>query len=419
MKKNYGINTFIMDSGERYCLVVDHSTGLPEFYPNLFLTTQIRNKGDASSTILAAASNLVVLLHFLECRDIDLHSRLLAKEFFKPHELDDLRDFAQRKQGKIPSTPTGNVLFIKDRFEASMDTVENGTLHSRLTTFANYLCWLGKHFLDDSGQEAIEQLNAMSEQIKVRRPSKKNRNSGLQDRSLNDEQLDVLFEVIRIQSDLNPFSPEVQRRNRLMILLLYHLGIRGGELLNIRIKDIDFGINRLAIVRRADEKDDPRSREPNAKTRDRILPLADTLAKELHDYIIQDRRKVQRATKNDFLFITHKIGPTVGQPISKAGYYKVISIVSVISPQLYTITGHMLRHTWNRKFSEKMDAMDQPLSEEYQEQIRSAIMGWKPGSGTGAIYTKRVIQERAYKAALSLQESNGTRVPKGLNNDEE
>ena len=48
--------------------------------------------------MLAAASNLVVLLRFLDNRGIDLEQRFLTKNFFKPYELDDLRDFAQRKR---------------------------------------------------------------------------------------------------------------------------------------------------------------------------------------------------------------------------------------------------------------------------------------------------------------------------------
>ncbi|MBZ6064259.1 site-specific integrase, partial [Escherichia coli] len=120
MKDNYKVTTFVMDSGERYCMVVDRSSCLPVYYPTLFLTTQIRNRGDAFSTMLAAASNLVVLLRFLDNRGIDLEQRFLTKNFFKPYELDDLRDFAQRKQGKkllvASSTP-----WLED---ASSDTVD-------------------------------------------------------------------------------------------------------------------------------------------------------------------------------------------------------------------------------------------------------------------------------------------------------
>lgn len=97
MKDNYKVTTFVMGSGERYCMVVDRSSCLPVYYPALFLTTQIRNRGDAFSTMLAAASNLVVLLRFLESRGIDLEQRFLTKNFFKYYELDDLWDFAQRK----------------------------------------------------------------------------------------------------------------------------------------------------------------------------------------------------------------------------------------------------------------------------------------------------------------------------------
>lgn len=415
MKKNYRVKTFVMDSGERYCLVTDRSSGLPVYYPTLFLTTQIRSKGDAFSTMLAAASNLTMLLRFLDSRDIDLEKRFLNKDFFKLHELDDLRDFAQCKQGKRPliasSTP-----WLKD---AMIDTVHNGTQHSRLTTFSNYLHWYAMHILKTTELEVVEQLNTMAQQIKKRRPSKKLRNSELQDRSLSDVQLELLFEVIRPGSKLNPFSIDVQRRNRLMILLLFYLGIRGGELLNIRIQDIDFSTNRVRIVRRADERADSRTNEPNTKTRERILPLAESLVQKLHSYIIQDRRKVRNAKKNDYLFVTYKSGPTVGNPISKAGYHKIFSVVRTVSPQLYAATGHSLRHTWNRKFSEKMDAMDEKVGEERQEQLRSYLMGWRDGSGTSATYNKRFIRQKGFEAALALQEGSGTRLPEDMKNDYE
>ncbi|EPG7966332.1 tyrosine-type recombinase/integrase [Citrobacter koseri] len=415
MEKNYRVTTFVMDSGERYCMVVDRASGLPMYYPTLFLTTQIRNKGNAFSTTLAAANNLVLLLRFLESRDINLEQRFLTKDFFKPHELDDLRDFAQRKQGRMPSKALSNP-WLDDELT---NIVDNGTQHSRLTTFANYLRWYAMHILKMPELDVVEQTNAMAEQIKTRRPSKQGRNGDLQDKSLSDVQLDALFELIQPGSASNPFSIDVQRRNRLMILLLFYLGIRGGELLNIRIQDIDFSTNRIHIVRRADERADSRTNEPNAKTRERLLPLAESLVQELHGYITQDRRNVRNAKKNDYLFVTYKRGPTVGNPISKAGYHKIFSVVRAVSPQLYAASGHSLRHTWNRKFSERMDAMDEQVSEERQEQVRSYLMGWREGSGTAATYNKRFIQQKGFEAALALQKANGTRLPEDLENDDE
>lgn len=81
-------------------MVVERSSGIPEFYPNLFLTIQLRNRWDAFATMAAATSNLVVLLRFLDNLGIDLEQRFLTKNFFKPYDLYDLRDFAQRKQAR-------------------------------------------------------------------------------------------------------------------------------------------------------------------------------------------------------------------------------------------------------------------------------------------------------------------------------
>ena len=417
MTKLYGVNRFIMDSGERSCLVVDRSTGLPLYYPNLYLATQLRNESVAFATMEAEASHLVVLLRYLDREGIDLETRILKRQFFKDFEIDALRDFTQRKLKKLPIGISPDSMFTLEELEESVGNVSNGTQYVRLTAIANYLGWFANHLLGQADQDVKDQIEAMRQQIKERRPAKKGRNDNRLNKSLSDEQLDALFEVIRPGSGLNPFGELVQRRNRLMILIMFHLGIRGGELLNIRIRDIDFAKNHLEIVRRADEQDDTRPNEPNAKTLGRLLPLGDVLVKELHDYITKDRRKVRNANRNDFLFVTYKKGSSQGLPISKPAYYKVIAIMRAVSPELYAMSGHMLRHTWNRKFSENMDDMDEHLGEARQEQIRSFLMGWKEGSGTAAIYNRRFIEKKGHEASLKMQKTSGTRVPRNLTDD--
>ncbi len=402
--------SFVLDSGERYCLVIDQSNGLPLYHPNLFITTQLRNKSDSFSTMISAANNLVVFLKFLIDRGINFEERITSRIFLIVNEIDDLRDYTQLKISSLP----GNRLNNKRCIDSLVSPI---THYMRLTTIADYCEWYANHLIRQPSLKESEQIKRLKDQIKSRRPIKRGRNSR-QDKSLDDSQLEVLFEVIRIDSEFNPFSRDVQRRNRLIILLLYHLGLRGGELLNLRIQDIDFSRKTLQVVRRADEKSDPRVFEPNAKTLERIIPLGDVLIKELHDYITLDRRKIKNATKNDFLFITHKSGPTVGLPITKSGYYKVINVVRSVSPDLYVLTGHKLRHTWNRKFSERMDSLDKVPSEEKQEQMRSFLMGWKPGSKTAAHYNKRYTEEQAKVAALILQNNSNMRLPKeGLNHE--
>lgn len=419
MKKKYKISSFILDSGERYYQVVDYYSGLPEYYPNLFLTTQVRNRSKASSTLESAASHLVVLLRFLDRHNIVMEKRLLSGEFLREHELDALCDFTQHRFRSITLDTAPSPIFGFDEFDEVMaEPVQNGTQYARLTTAAHYIGWLSRHLLSDPSRRDVDRIDSLVRQIKERRPAKKGRTDDRLDKSLDEVQISALFEVIRLGSDLNPFSQALQRRNRVMILLLYHLGLRGGELLKIRISDIDIETNRITIVRRPDEMDDPRVDEPNAKTEGRILPVADSLMREVHDYITQDRRRVPNARRNDFLFVIHKVGPTVGQPISKPSYYKVIAVVADVAPQLYAVTGHMLRHTWNYKFSEHMDSMDEPSSTAQQEACRSYLMGWKPGSGTATTYNERFTRRKGMEASLALQKSSPIRQPAELKNDQ-
>ena len=93
-----------------------------------------------------------------------------------------------------------------------------------------------------------------------------------------------------------------------------------------------------------------------------------------------------------------------------------MTIVRMAFPQLHNLTGHRFRHTWNERFSELMDSMDHPATEETQEAIRCNLMGWKSGSGTAATYNQRFIKRKGHEAALMLQKDM-VRLPKELTNE--
>jgi len=414
---NSTVKTFVMASGERYCLLVDSLSGLPLFYPNLFITTQSRNRSLSYSSMESALSGISVLLRYMEDRDESLENRFQKRDLFKEHELDAIRDFCQIKFRTQTTKEDGNEIFTLFELREFDETVSSQTEYVRLTVIAQYTNWLAEQFVGNSkDRSTVLQIGKMEKGLKARRPVKKKRNMEHDEKGLNEGQITLLFELFRPDSELNPFTDKAVRiRNRLIFLMLYHLGLRGGELLNIRIRDIDFGNNQIVIVRRADEKDDPRTNQPLVKTLDRRLPMKDTLVKEIHQYILNDRKSVPNSSKNDFLFVTHKSGPTQGQPLSKSGYKKVIEVVRSASPSLFNLTGHQLRHSWNEVFSNQMDAMNEPPSEELQEKMRSYLMGWKEGSGTATHYNKRFIKKKANEAALKLQEGM-IRLPEGISN---
>lgn len=404
-----------MESGERYCLLVDSRSGIPLFYPNLFITTQMRNRSLSYSAMEAALSGLSVLMRYMEEQGEKIDDRFQEGKLFNEYELDALRDYCQIRFRDHIGKEDHSGIFAFSKLPKSDEKVSAQTEYARLTVIAQYTKWLAEQLTGSSRDRLTAlQIGKMEKGLKARRPVKRKRNAEQYEKGMDEEQLSLLFELFRPDSELNPFPDKsVRIRNRLIFLTLYHLGIRGGELLNIRIRDIDFGRNQLVIVRRADEKDDPRAYQPLVKTLDRRLPMKDTLAKEIHHYILQVRKKTPNSSKNDFLFVTHKSGPTQGQPLSKSGYKKVIEVVRTASPTLFNLTGHQLRHSWNEAFSNHMDAMDTPPSQEQQEKMRSYLMGWREGSGTALHYNKRFVRRKANEASLKLQEGM-VRLPEGL-----
>ncbi|MEI7367841.1 site-specific integrase [Pectobacterium sp. 1950-15] len=396
---SYSTKSFMLKSSERYCLIVDHSTHLPVYYPNLFITTQIRNKSESISTMLSTAASLIIFLKFLSIRDINIEERIYKKQFLSIYETDDLRDFSQKR---IINKKENNVKTIKEKRNTH---VASQTQYARLTIIYKYIEWLSYYLVENQDDFFAKNLTHCLNQIKERRPNKKGRNNLIQDKSLNEQEIESLFEVIRVGSDLNPFNKSVQRRNRLIILMLYYFGIRGGELLNIKISDIDFSSNQLSIRRRADDKSDTRIIQPLVKTNERVIPITESLAKEIHFYVLNERRFFVQKRKHDYLFVNHKKGN--GLPLTYMAYSRIINNIKNSTPNLKSLTGHMLRHTWNSEFSKRMDSMDNPPSAERQEQLRSYLMGWKAGSGTAAHYNKRFIHEKSHQVALLLQERIG------------
>jgi len=394
-------------------MLVDNSSGLPLFYPNLFVTTQVRNKSLSYSTMEATLSGISVLLRYMNERNESLEDRFQKVALFREHELDAIRDFCQIKF-RAQTNENSNGMFTISELREFDEKVSSQTEYVRLTVVAQYTKWLAERFIANSKDKlAVLQIGKMEKGLKARRPVKKNRNAEQHKKGLDEEQVDLLFEILRPDSPLNPFADKLVRiRNRLIIFMLYYLGLRGGELLNIRIRDIDFSNDQLIVARRADEKDDPRTYQPLVKTLDRRLPMKESLVQEIHHYVLSVRKKIPNSKKSDFLFVTHKSGRTQGQPLSKSGYKKVLEVVRKASPSLFNLAGHQLRHTWNDKFSNRMDTMDKPASPEEQEKMRSYLMGWKEGSGTAAHYNKRFLKKKANEAALKLQEGM-VRVPKG------
>ncbi len=408
----YSTKHIIMGDGERYKLLVNANTGIPLYYPTLYITSQIRGGGQSVSTIQSFITSLKVLLRWSDHYSLDMEERFIRKEFLTLQEVESLRDFC-KKPLKEKEPEKSNVIALKRiregaRMAMSKTTpgVYSHTQYNRMTFIADYLKWFAEILTKDRHDQADKSyITAMHKRIKAHRPKKKRRtNRDRDEKGLDLKIVDQVMEVLKPGHEKNPFhDPGVQVRNALIIAMLRFLGIRRGELLNLRVEDINFVSNEVLIFRRPDSLLDPRTYQPLAKTLERTLPINDKLAEKLSKYVTAVRSKFPQARRHPYMFITHKAGPYQGAPLSNSGFGKLMKEVQGISENFAGVHAHSFRHTWNYSFSVLLDTSKEEISSEREEQMRSYLMGWADGSGTAAVYNRRPIKEKAKEAILEHQ----------------
>lgn len=391
----YKVKKFIMSSGERGYLILDKKSNLPTYYQNLFLTTDIRNRGATASTMEIVATNLLIFSNFLDGRGIDIIERVELKKYLSVAEIDDLVRYAKQRfdRQKIINIKSTNYRFIAKR-----------TFSYRIHVFSRYLKWLCGLVHSSKGIHAKYEVDVFIESIRAHIPRNSSLNMNeISEKSLNEEEIKVLFRLLEIGGIENPFHKEVQVRNRLIFTLLLNLGLRAGELLNLKIDDFDLRDNTLSVVRRHDSKEDGRSYQPLVKTGERVIPLSDELAREIFDYISNSREKMTKRKKHNFLFVAHCTGKNAGEPLSISAYEKVISTLKRASPELYNLSGHRLRHSWNYMYSKGIEGAE--LEYNRRKDLRNYLMGWSKESIMCDRYNYKYISQQEKDVVLKVYKS--------------
>jgi len=390
------VRRFQGESGERFSILVD-DTGMPLYYPALYVTAEMRGASLSINTINNALSALKAMHAWQDYYGHDLESRFKRSELLLAHEIHSLRDFMQiplehmwSREKKVVSIKGGQTRVAKDN------------QYNRMTIIAEYVGFLAGKLCPATATSAKD-IKALVAQIKANRPKMGDKTEASRTEvHLDDVVLDALEEIIRPGNEANPVTDfGLQMRNALMFAILRLTGIRRGELLNLKIEDFDFAKSTVKIVRRADSSDDPRTYQPLAKTRERTFPLIPELMDRVHEYISKYRSKVPGARKHGYLFVTHRQGKTVGWPISSSGFGKFIGTLSSLADDFSSLHTHALRHHWNYIFSKQCD--ERGTTPEREEKLRSYLMGWSETSETAGTYNKRHIKEEAGKAVTGLQ----------------
>lgn len=421
MSQKYRVKIIVTTSGERLPILLDRD-GLPIFEPTAFSLSEVRSRNRASNTIDSYLRSVMVFLLFLDLRNINLEERLKVGRLLSLGEIEDLvgicrlpveiiQSMSDEVQVVSKQTISPVISLEKLRNPSSnidKKRVDGSSAATRLRNIRDYLKWLcliriSKHGVDASVRLSLESsIKYTSNAIEARLPTGAYKYSRIDQREgLEPEVVNQILKVINPQSQENPWSDEHSKyRNELIILWLLNCGLRRGELLNIRISDLNFRGSTVVVARRADDPSDPRTNQPKVKTRGREIPLSTGLLDKTNGYIMNLRSRIQGARKHDFLFVSSEIGA----PLSIPSLNKMVNVLNKsLAESKSKIFPHIFRHTWNDRFSEEMD--NNKVGEDAEKKARSYLMGWSETSGTAATYTRRHIRKKAQVASLHLQKN--------------
>jgi integrase len=400
----------IRPNGERFPLVIG-GKNIPDWEVTLFTSTQLRAKQLTPNSIAATLDAIRLLYRWAAKDRIDLEQCLVTKRYLQEIQVCSLASYLGERASPSVDGQAPNVISLpsashrsRARIRKPDEAVLPSTLYNRITYVAEFLVWLARYVLDRSMQgidsDAHVGIELMRTLLLAKRPRRVQ--AGRKERlGLPEPSQDALLDLFRHDQPNNPFSASVRLRNEIAIDLL-SMGLRPGELLSLKVSDFDFQAQEVVVARRHGDASDPRARQPVAKTLDRRLPMRDELSRLISQYVLVERRALSAARRHGFLLVTHKSGPDQGAPLSYRGLAKIFQTIRAADPVRFgSLSAHVLRHTANDRFSEMMERSATSASKE--EKLRSYVMGWKEGSGTAAVYTKRHTRKKAREASLQLQ----------------
>lgn len=399
-------------NGERFS-VLCRPGGLPVHEVTLYLAS-FRRRGIASNTIHAVCTIMALLYRELDKAGIPLLERLREGKFLTVPEVSRLADAVQYRATDLAyedvySFRKSNVVDIKKirmRRKAAVEeviAVDAANQASRIRYMMSYLGFLSDYFgatlpslqKKELAHESAQVLKTFHAQIpRVSKRAKVGAREGL-----SKEDQAKLLSIIHPDSPDNPWARGfVRLRNWLIVVLLLATGMRRGELLGLQIGDLDQRLPQLRILRRADAAEDPRLIQANTKTNDRIVELRPAIMRAVWSYITNNRNKIKGARKYPQLIVADD-----GKPLSLKSVDKMFVQLREACPGLpVTLTSHVMRHTWNERFSEQAELMG--LTEVLEERARNEQQGWTDNSKSAATYTRRHVSRKGREIALKLQE---------------
>lgn len=382
-------------------------------YTSLFVISTIRNLGLSVASQDAALNAVNILSAFCGLNQIDLAGRLRAGKYLTSSECESLSNFARQNFGAEAKRHQKVVALGKVRrgYTYAAPSVESRTHSGRLGHIADFVEWMAKYLLTHVNADRLSGITEMRAQLLKHRSGKTPRKDDFEEVAFTRRHNQILNELIAPESERNPFRPDMQLRNLLLLELPRQAGLRRGEVLSLQVRDVDHVKRQVTVRRRHDDKDDPRVDQPVPKTMGRTIPLSGYLIELLVQYVSQ-RRTVPGATKHRYLFVTHKSGPTQGQPMTKDAFREVFETLADSDERLTQVRAHLLRHFFSNELAQLQHEQGNDAdNQELHRRVRNYLAGRKQHSEVDAVYTQMETKRQARASALALQERMAANQP--------
>ena len=395
------VRIHVRPNGERFPTIFD-ITGVPAHYPTCVML-DLRAKNAAALTMESVANDLLHLGQVLIFEDFkNFHQRLEDGDYLDDYEIEIIAErlgleTAMLRKLNDPKVTTAD----RNRLLEKAPTTVNQTKARRITSAARYIDLVAR----------IGEAKAGPAEKRRRAPLRKEminflkelRPKGRSSRTRSAIRADDLAKVVAFVATGDPAkiwsNERLRSRKWAIVSLLVFGGLRNSELRQLRASDIDTNRCVVEVHRRPDDPDDPRIREPNAKTMDRIVPISSEVANRLDDYLLGFGADMAEFGNSPFAFLSDG-NNSRGQPISSV-------VVSEAVEELGAHLGvqglhpHALRSAWIQQLVDWSVEKGIPPAE--LDRFANYMGGWSYFSKSASHYRGDHLTQKAFDAGLLVE----------------
>jgi len=369
-------------SGDQLPILLDND-GLPIPMPSEFI---MGRRALATNTLVRNLREISVLCRWLERERIDLWDRITRGKAFTEAEIrGGLIESLRREQSQ-------------NRKVKRLSVTPN-TFNQRLTTVRQFFglyfdIYLGSIPFGDFRYEHIRDqkmrtISWLDNSFISAPPSNSSKQKGL-----SVKQAQFLVRCLDPEKDLIfGRNPAVRFRNYISVMIMLNYGLRPGELLSLRIEDIEFGaISAILVTRRAPDPKDSRRPRPRIKRNGRVMPIDNPIfAKHLDEYIMKwrDKLEVNSKQESEYLILNDE-----GRSLSQPSVTQFFQILRQRFPNDLpsNLSAKSLRHTFSSNMEKELRGVG--LDENRRAEALADLRG-DSSLNSQLVYISHEIQEQA------------------------